>query len=305
VSRPDRTHPAVAAMGIAFPDDHVLDVMELSGGHTSRNWVVTTPTRRLLVKQEKRGARYANVAAAITIARAAGLRTPALRHVGRDDDIGRFAVLDFIEGRRASDLVPQLGADDRSRFFLALARQCRTLHSASVDPFANAATGHPAFATWGALIDDRVAAIPPRYAAAGVPLSEDVQRAMDRLRALGERVSPAVEPALVHHDVYLENVLVTPSGEPVLIDFEHAKIWDPLADWAKLELLEFPRYPDAAAAFAEGYGLAAVPYEAERRAIAVGLEIVWGIPYFVRWGDAAIAARFGEALRPWLVSAPD
>jgi aminoglycoside phosphotransferase (APT) family kinase protein len=299
---PDGADAATAAFTRAFPGEAVGAVEPVTAGYGSTSWLVTGADRRVLVKFAVRGARDANVAAAVEIARAAGVRTPALLDVGTDPGTGRrFAVFEYVEGRSAADVVPGLPAAAQRRFFAGLAEQCAALHAAPVGTFADgAAPGARAFPTWEALVVSRVGALEERYAGVGLAVDGAVAAAAAVVADLAARVSPDVGPALTHRDVYLDNVVVDPQGRPVLIDFEHAKPWDPLADLAKLDLLVFPGFAGSGEAFARAYGLGARPHHCERRALALGLEVIWSIPYFARWGEAPMAERMRAELAAWL-----
>jgi aminoglycoside phosphotransferase (APT) family kinase protein len=238
------------------------------------------------------------------LARATGVRTPALLAAGTDPGTGRrVAVFEFVEGRSAAEVVPGLPAGARDRFFAALAEQCAALHAVPVANFADgAAPGARAFPTWEALVASRVGALEERYAAVGLAVDGAVAAAAAVVAGLAARVSPDVRPALTHRDVYLDNVVVDLRGRPVLIDFEHAKLWDPLADLAKLDLFVFPGLAGSADAFARAYGLEARPHHRERRALALGLELIWSVPYFTRWDEAPMADRMRAELVAWLAT---
>ena len=71
------------------------------------------------------------------------------------------------------------------------------------------------------------------------------------------RLGPRLRAELTHRDLYLGNVIVDEEGIGYhlsgLIDVEHARFWDRLWDFAKLQWLVFDRHPSLAAPFLEAY----------------------------------------------------
>lgn len=64
----------------------------------------------------------------------------------------------------------------------------------------------------------------------------------------------------------------------------------------------FDRYPEAKAAFLNGYRrVGHLPEAFDARVhVALGLELVSAMPFFHRWGDAEALALYRRALESWL-----
>jgi hypothetical protein len=86
--------------------------------------------------------------------------------------------------------------------------------------------------------------------------------------------------------VYLDDLLVAANGEPVLLDFEHARYGDAAIDFVKPALFIDPIHSGAQQMMLEGYRTQTDEADfASRISVALGLELVWGIPFFHQWND--------------------
>ncbi len=108
----------------------------------------------------------------------------------------------------------------------------------------------------------------------------------------------------MHRDLYADNIVVADATVAGIIDFEHAKIWDPMADFAKIELLLVDGDREGLEAVVDGYrAVAGAVSEMEaRRALGVGLEMVWGLPFYVKHQHRAMVDDWTAKLRRWSTS---
>jgi len=295
-------------------------------GFAGESWRVegeAGPMTARIALRDPDGHRLANAAAAASEARALGVVTPRMLHAATAHPAfgGRpFSVAEFLPGRDGEDEVPRMTAGDRARFFTEWGEAIARLHQerrdggsagqAAAAParitssavFAADALGHGQAATWRDVVDGRLEVVPARFAAAGLDFGADAAEAVTRIRAGARAVSGVVRPTLVHNDLYLANTLAEAGAFAGLLDFEYARVWDPTSDFVKLTLLVFDTHSAARAAFLSGYRrVRPLPEDFEARlTVALGLELVSGLPSFHRWGDAGVLALYRRALERWL-----
>jgi aminoglycoside phosphotransferase (APT) family kinase protein len=132
----------------------------------------------------------------------------------------------------------------RARFFGEWGMVVGRLHMVERAMFAEDALGSGATSSWADAVTSRLAALPGKYQDAGMEF-DAIADAVGRLQASVGAVSRSVRPGLAHGDLYLANILVTEERLAGLLDFEHARLWDPVADFVKLMFSPFalPRIP--------------------------------------------------------------
>ncbi|WP_428967089.1 phosphotransferase family protein [Micromonospora fluostatini] len=98
-----------------------------------------------------------------------------------------------------------------------------------------------------------------------------------------------VTPTLIHRDLQPGNIVVRDGRLAAVIDFEHARIADPLYDLVKLSEWVFPLHPAIAPALNEAYGLdrASVGVRARLRVVSM-LEHLSALVYFAKHRDMAM-----------------
>ena len=169
--------------------------------------------------------------AAIPVARAGGVRTPALIAF---DDSGEilevpYAIVERVHGTDLSRLAP-----DDARFpdlFRQLGEQLATLHTAPVpDP-------HPRFRVPGTWDVDALLA---ETVAAGM-LDTNAQRWFARVLEETKTDHPTTRTCFLHNDVKPDNMMVNQRDELVLIDWGDAGIGDPAYDLAGLRAAAIAR----------------------------------------------------------------
>jgi Ser/Thr protein kinase RdoA (MazF antagonist) len=129
-----------------------------------------------------------------------------------------------------------------------------------------------------------------------------VERAVDRL----QRVRGAGPPRLLHGDVSAGNVLWTP--QPVLIDWEYARIGDP-ADEIGYVFGQNALRPDQREAFCRGYGaglpVASLARVRERAAVWEPLTLFGSALYWVDLWSRRVRAEASGAVDPSAPKEPD
>ncbi|WP_281420934.1 aminoglycoside phosphotransferase family protein [Saccharopolyspora endophytica] len=119
-----------------------------------------------------------------------------------------------------------------------------------------------------------------------------------------EAVSSVVSPSVVHGDVYLPNVLVERGCFAALMDLEHLRWLDPVMDFVKPAMWVCEGQPDWAASFVAGYwSVAGCPEQfGERLSVATGLELLTGVLFWARVGEAGMRADYWRRLERWVSS---
>ena len=250
------------------------------------------------------GERLANCAAAARLATSHGIRTPQVLAIGtpRPEFGGRaYSVWDYLEGQDAADALTSMADTSRHAFFSALGGVVAALHAISAERYTGSVLDTDAQPNWARAVRDRLGRIPERYRAVGLDMDAGVAQALERIAALAEEVSGLSRPALVHTDLYLDNLLVGADGEPVLLDFEHARYGDAATDFVKPALFIGPVHAGAQQTMLDGYQQHADERGLLQRInLALGLELVWGIPFFHQWNDDHVEALYRSSLTEWV-----
>lgn len=211
---------------------------------------------------------------------------------------------DYLPGLDAEELLPRLSQEQRAGMMRQAGAALARLHRVSApgfgDPASGVGTGPD---TWDDYVAGRLTQLRHHHAEAGTASIAWVAEAISMVERLAARVSPWVRPALVHHDVYLPNLLAGDDGEFVaLLDLEHLRRVDPVTDFVKPAMWVFEFHPELAEPFREGYrAVNGWPQDFEQRfALVMGLELLTGIPYWRQVGDRTMADDYLHRLRCWL-----
>ena len=126
--------------------------------------------------------------------------------------------------------------------------------------------------------------------------------ASERIVGGAATVSSVVKPALIHGDLYPPNTLLEAGRFVAILDFEHAKAWDPVHDFVKLNMWTFERYEGSEAAFLEGYrsSLPVTELFDARLHICLGLELLAGFPYWQKHGEDGMLSDYSARFAKWL-----
>jgi aminoglycoside phosphotransferase (APT) family kinase protein len=193
---------------------------------------------------------------AAVLARLRGTASPRLVDHRTGDVFPGHAVmcLEYVEGSfepldtASPDRLADLGA------------AVRRTHSVPVDDLARVLQAAPDLATY---VEDRGRSMLARMTLVGDPLPAAVQRRLRDVAAWAEqavdqlrRAEGAGPPRLLHGDVSAGNVLWTP--QPVLIDWEYARVGDP-ADEIGYVFGQNALRPDQREGFWRGYGAGLEP----------------------------------------------
>ena len=225
-------------------------VRALGEGHSNMTFLVARDGAELVLRRPPRGpllptahdvVREAKVLT--LLGEAGGVRVPPVRGVCEDESVigAPFYVMERAEGVVVREELPGFltgaaGAAGRRAVGLALPRVLGEIHSVDWRPFVDAGIGKPSgylerqLRRWTGQREGIQAAV----AAAGGTARElpDYDAVRDWLRA---HLPEESEPAVVHGDYKLDNVIVAPDAAEgaritAVVDWEMATVGDPRAD---------------------------------------------------------------------------
>jgi len=215
-----------------------LTVRQFRGGQSNPTYLLDTPRRKYVLRRKPPGKLLASAHAVdreyrVIAALGAHTDVPVARAytLCTDDTVigSWFYVMEHVAGRVYWDpTLPELPREARRGYYDAAVDALARLHR--VDP---AAVGLADFGRAGGYLSRQIARWSKQYhedeAAGSVP-------SMDRLIEWLPQNLPAAEPqpAIVHGDYRLDNLMFAPDGPRVLaiLDWELSTIGDPVADFA-------------------------------------------------------------------------
>ena len=290
-------------MGAAL-GDAVDEAEHLAVGWGNENWRIESRGARFIAKFGPPGsaAKWGATHGVYELATTAGLPVPTLVHFEpscAEADGWVLRIFTWMEGRPAADVIRT--GDPAHTFFEELAATVDTLHELPAAAFSSRLDGSaPAFERWSEYIEHRLTSVLDRVRATAAFTSADADAIVATITELAVDVDATARPAVCHRDLYLDNLLATPTGSlAAILDFDGAEAWDPAIDVVKLRWLVFPHHPGSEAAFLAAYG--SRPQWDERVRLAELLELLNAVPNAVAAGDpvfeASARGRLAEVLR--------
>ena len=282
-------------------------------GHGHECWRVAMASATVMVKLALRGATavsMANLAEALRLAHLGGVPAPRLLWSGvAPVALGarHMLVQEFLDGIDGEEALGLLGPDARRRYFRDWGEAVGRLHRVQPACFSNSISeAGRCRATWVEVAWERLERMLALNREAGVLPPHALEQAGARIADAAQRVSPLVRPALVHADLYPPNTLLRAGRLVALLDFEHAKAWDPVHDFVKLRMWTFERHDGSEEPFLDGYRTtagAADLFDA-RLQVGLGLELLAGFPYWKKHGKDAMLTDYLARFERWLGAAP-
>jgi aminoglycoside phosphotransferase (APT) family kinase protein len=296
------------ALRAALPDVAPTGpAQRLPRGYGSESWRVATEAGLVLVKIAVRwptGERLPNAAEAARLAAACGVRTPQVLAIAdRFPDFGgrSYSVWEYLDGEDAGDALDTMDERAVEGYFELLGSALGRLHQCVAPHYSRTVTSSQGQRTLTEAVAARLNVLEARYIDVGLRFDNHAREASRRVAALVADVSPESAPVLVHGDLYPDNLLVGLDGSPVLLDFELGSFADAGFEFFKPTVFIFERYRPARAALLAAYSTAGATPDLDRRIeAALGLGLLWGIPFFHRWKDDDVSALFASRLSEWL-----
>lgn len=287
----------------------IRTIKRVPKGHGHECWCVEGERRAVMVKVGLKGTTTiatANLAEALRLANMAGVPCPKMlwRGVGTNALEGRpMFIQEFLTGIDGEEALAELDEHSRNRYFFDWGAAVGRLHSAFAGCFSNSISQpERCCATWTQLIAERLRRLIPANKDAGTLDPSDLSAIESRIEEAAERLGKTVVPALAHCDPYPPNTLLQHDRFIALLDFEHAKFMDPVYDFVKLGLWVFEPLRDSRSPFWDGYLTVTVGPDRfeERLWICLGMELLAGLPYWMRLGEREAFDDYSRRLRRWL-----
>jgi aminoglycoside phosphotransferase (APT) family kinase protein len=301
MSRPPRfTAQEVQDVTAAALSSPIGEVEHLPVGWGNENWRVRVGGQRFIAKlgPPESAKKWAATHSVYRLGSSVGLSVPELVHFDAAcAAVGGWTlrIFTWMDGVAPAEVLRDQTAI--SRFFGELARSLRTLHSLPAPAFSSRLDGSaPSYARWSDYIAYRLPRVLERVRATACFADADAVRVVDSITSLATAVDASARSAICHRDVYLDNLLATPSGGvAAILDFDGAEAWDPAIDLVKLRWLVFPDHPGAEDAFIDSYG--EPPQWEDRLRLAELLELLNAVPNAVATGDAEFEASARRRLQ--------
>jgi len=264
-----------AVEGFAGP----LDVRKFKGGQSNPTYLVTTPSRKYVLRRKPPGKLLPSAHAVdreyrvMTALAALGFPAPRTFALCEDESVigTAFFIIDCVEGRIFWDAsLPGLSREERRALYNEMVDVMARLHA--IDP---AAAGLGDFGKAGGYFARQIDRWSKQYKAAETAPIAD----MDRLIAFLPTAAPTAETvSIVHGDFRFDNVIMdaaAPRARAVL-DWELSTLGDPLADFTYFLMVW--RFPPSMRGGLAGLDLAAlgiptIEEASERYAAASGRSI--------------------------------
>lgn len=297
MSRPRRfTADEVREATAAALTSAVATAEHLPVGWGNENWRVEAGGQRLIAKlgPPESATKWAATHPVYQLARGAGLPLPELVHFDPAcDAVGGWTlrIFTWMDGVAPREVLQDQAAT--RTFFGELARALRTLHSLPAPRFSSRLDGSaPSFSRWSDYIAYRLPTVLERVRVTESFSEAEAGSLADTVTALAATVDAVAEPAICHRDIYLDNLLATPTGGlAALLDLDGVEAWDSAIDIVKLRWLVFPNYPGSEDVFRSAYG-EQVQWE-DRVRLAELLELLNAVPNAIAAGDS----QFEESAR--------
>lgn len=278
---------------LAAHGHRVTDLVELTGGFGGTNLLAGTPDGPLVVKvrPDARPLRVIRtVSGTLTHRR---VPHPGVLLPPTATDAGWVLGLRWVGGRSLADApVSAWTPTQAARFGADLGRWMRRLHTVRM-----------ARRTWQAPAERRYDQKTDLCRRAGLV----VGRLARQVTAVWDTYRPVLARApltLVHRDLQPGNLLVDDVRFAAVIDFEQARLADPLYDFVKLEQWVFPLHPGIGPALRAAYGLDLDDRDVHARLTLVSLiELLSMVNYFHENGRTALADDKREHLRRLVTAA--
>jgi aminoglycoside phosphotransferase (APT) family kinase protein len=248
-------------------------------------------------------ARIANAFEAQRLVTAANIRSPRMLVYDAGVLTGRqVCVQEWLTGDDAQTAWPHMTKHERTRFALEFGREVARVHAISGPCFSDDVTLSRRLSSWRIGLRDYLGKYATGMGQANLLAAAELDAVVHRIEGGIATLSPHIQPALTHWDLWLANTLVDAGSFVGLIDLESAAFSDPLVDFVRLEVWVFDPYPESQEPFLTGY-YEAKPVDLDTEA---RLEVYRGLEYFAEMyrtkqrGEVRRTASFQERLSRWM-----
>jgi aminoglycoside phosphotransferase (APT) family kinase protein len=278
-------------------------------GHGHQSFVLETRSNtslllKIALRAEQLG-RMKSLRQVLELAAAHRIPAPKLLHFseGTASFGGRsWIVQEFLTGVDGEEALPGMSESQRAVFFRDFGSAVARLHSIDLGYFAEDLVSSKREESWTAVVESRLERLKAEHLRAGLLPRASLESAGEAIRSAVRALSSEIRPAVVHRDLYLPNTLVDAGRFLCLLDFEHARSWDPLSDFVKLAMWVFDEFPGSESEFHSGYGGNPLMTKdgRTRYRVAMGLELLSGLVYWKATGQSAMLADYQRRFSHWL-----
>jgi aminoglycoside phosphotransferase (APT) family kinase protein len=269
-------------------------------GYSSRMWIAETDEGSLLVRvplRNRDAQHLRSMMVATRLASEAGVPTVRFRAFSPDSHLGPVLIQEYRAGECASEFL-QRNPSQLANVASTVGHWIGLLHQASPQHYGSV-LGVPSFSSWAEQVRARFTSALEQLADSALPQSATIISAAFE-KAI-RNLPPAASIALIHADLYFENVLVHAGSAACLLDFEHAYCGDRFADFGKIRELLFDLWPGSEEPFMRAYGCLHPESRTDgaRLQVAIGLHELSQLAYFSRWQPDLVPV-YRERLNHWL-----
>ncbi|MBO0879031.1 MAG: aminoglycoside phosphotransferase family protein [Mycobacterium sp.] len=278
------------------------EITPVAGGRSHLSWRVHCELGDILVKMPIRTPDWEYVNRHVVMhlhAQQAGVAVPPLLRVLQTPAGFPLLVFGWIHGRDGQQRWPELTPLQQQQVAHKWGREVARAHQITGDAF----TGHAPGVPWEQVVAAELNAILMAHRTTEILPTTVMAAAVDQIRRTVVGLGEIVRPAWTHRDLHLANIVVTETGGFAgLLDCEHARWWDPVADAIKLGMWVGEHHPETEKAFWAGYFSFSLPLHQirRRRRVCAGLEWLSGLAYWHRVGDYAMLENYRSRLISWL-----
>ncbi len=212
-----------------------LEVRQFKGGQSNPTYLLTTPTKKYVLRRKPPGKLLPSAHAVdreyrvLSALGKAGMPVAPVHLLCEDDEVigTSFYVMDFIEGRIFWDQsLPQVPRDERPAIYDAMNDVIARLHMLDYK-----ALGLEDFGKPGNYFARQIGRWSKQYRASETEKIEAADRLMEWLP---ENIPPGDETSIVHGDYRLDNLIFHPTEPRILaiLDWELSTLGHPLGDFS-------------------------------------------------------------------------
>ncbi|QHE59805.1 phosphotransferase [Rossellomorea vietnamensis] len=214
-----------------------------------------------------------------------------------------YYIQEWLPGSDAQKSISNFSGLEKQQFSWEFGETLAKLHSIKGDFFSEDLLGEKKTSSWRELVTNRLEKLLHENREVCVLDNKTIDNMEEKCNRLLQNLSDNIEPGFTHRDLYLSNVLVADNKFLNIIDFEHARFYDPLWDFVKVEAWIFRKFPELRAGFYKGYSNK-FPWENEydfRITLYEGIEFLAAFPYFgKKFPDRRMLAMFNYELQEWI-----
>lgn len=214
-----------------------------------------------------------------------------------------FYIQEWLPGEDAETVINSFDCLEKENFAYDFGKGLAGLHNIQGETFSDDIIGNKKYNSWRELVSQRLDKLIFENKEVNVLDDKTLSTIEKRCRSLIQLLPEEIKPGFTHRDLYLSNVLVQNNKFHCIIDYEHARFYDPLWDFVKIEAWIFRKHPDIRKYFYQGYQ-SVIPWKEEyihRIRLYEGVEFLAAFPYFGdKYPNENMLDTFKFEIKDWL-----